>query len=266
MNQGSTQCFLPVRSATFVATDINYRLHRGRLTALFRLDLSTIHIALAYVWAFTTDTADTAIYELFSLENPLPVLYLPEDPISVHRIGFVLKFGYSLARGLPHWDDSIMTMICFQCDCRFYIIHRCYVIWDYKWRAVALLIVAYVFTCTGRIWWISRTAASYLGRRSRRKYLDLTTIMIGSALMYPAALALVIIVYLIPSILEVSMSICLAVCYHIFGVAPTLGEAGAGSGQHEFPVHRGHNTTMELRARGTGEQFEGRGKDTTFFP
>jgi hypothetical protein len=46
----------------------NYKLHLGLLTALFLL--STIHIALAYAWAFITDTGDTAIYELFSLKNP----------------------------------------------------------------------------------------------------------------------------------------------------------------------------------------------------
>jgi hypothetical protein len=67
----------------------NYKLHLGLLTALFLL--STIHIALAYAWAFITDTGDTAIYELFSLKNPRPVLYLPEDPISVHSIGILLK-------------------------------------------------------------------------------------------------------------------------------------------------------------------------------
>ncbi|KAJ7884147.1 hypothetical protein B0H14DRAFT_2700930 [Mycena olivaceomarginata] len=72
----------------------------------------------------------------------------------------------------------------------------------------------------GRIWWISRTAASYLGRRSRRKYLDLTAIIIESGLMYPAALALVIIVYLIPSTPAVSVSICLAACYHIVVCSP----------------------------------------------
>jgi hypothetical protein len=71
----------------------NYKLHLGWMTTLFLL--STIHIALAYAWAFITDTADTAIYELFSLKNPLPVLYLPGDPLSVHRIGILLKIRYN---------------------------------------------------------------------------------------------------------------------------------------------------------------------------
>jgi hypothetical protein len=41
-------------------------------------------------------------------------------------------------------------------------------------------------------------------------------------------------------------------------------ETGAGGGLPEFSVPRGHNTTMELEARGTSEEFEGRGKDTMF--
>jgi hypothetical protein len=61
--------------------------------------LSTIHIALAYAWAFITDGAgSTAIYELFSLRNPLPVLYSPDDPVAVHRLGIILKARFSLAK------------------------------------------------------------------------------------------------------------------------------------------------------------------------
>ncbi|KAJ7347528.1 hypothetical protein DFH08DRAFT_868202 [Mycena albidolilacea] len=277
----------------------NYKLHLGWLTTLFLL--STIHIALAYAWAFITDTGDNAIYELFSLKNPRPVLYLPEDPISVHSIGILLKLRYSLANAIAD----------------FIIIHRCYVIWGYRWRAVALLAVAYVFTCigailgmlplsgtseraamaicivsvfltnvlgaglaAGRIWWISRTAANYLGRRSRRRYLDLTAIIIESGLMYPTGLALVVIVYLIPTTPTVSVSICLAACYHIVGIAPTLlivrvgmgvstddvdtcvtiTRTGAGGGLQlsDFDAPWGHNTTMQLEVRGTREDFKGR--------
>ncbi|KAK7030226.1 hypothetical protein R3P38DRAFT_898932, partial [Favolaschia claudopus] len=57
----------------------HYRYHLACMSALFLL--STIHISLAYTWAFITDTADTAIYELFSLKNPLPTLYMPDDPV-----------------------------------------------------------------------------------------------------------------------------------------------------------------------------------------
>ncbi|KAJ7882626.1 hypothetical protein B0H14DRAFT_2565309 [Mycena olivaceomarginata] len=215
----------------------NYKLHLGWMTTLFLL--STIHIALAYAWAFITDTADTAIYELFSLKNPLPVLYLPGDPLSVHRIGILLKIRYTLANALAD----------------FIIIYRCYVIWGRRWRPVAFLAIAYVLTCiggllgllplsgnaeragmavcigtvfftnvlgaglaAGRIWWISRRAATFLGSRSRKKYLDLTAILLESGLMYPAALALLIIVYLIPTTPVVSVLIVLAACYHIVGI------------------------------------------------
>ncbi|KAJ7334591.1 hypothetical protein DFH08DRAFT_813667 [Mycena albidolilacea] len=60
--------------------------------------LSTIHIALAYTWAFITDRAQTGIYELFSLDNPLPVLYGPDDPAIVRRLGILIKIRYTLAK------------------------------------------------------------------------------------------------------------------------------------------------------------------------
>jgi hypothetical protein len=61
--------------------------------------LSTIDIALAYnTWAFITDRAQTGIYELFSLDNPLPVLYGPDDPTIVRRFGILTKIRYTLAK------------------------------------------------------------------------------------------------------------------------------------------------------------------------
>ncbi|KAJ7816062.1 hypothetical protein B0H14DRAFT_1397607 [Mycena olivaceomarginata] len=275
----------------------NYKLHLGWMTTLFLL--STIHIALAYAWAFITDTADTAIYELFSLKNPLPVLYLPGDPPSVHRIGILLKIRYTLANALAD----------------FIIIYRCYVIWGRRWRPVAFLAIAYVLTCiggllgllplsgnaeragmavcigtvfftnvlgaglaAGRIWWISRRAATFLGSRSRKKYLDLTAILLESGLMYPAALALLIIVYLIPTTPVVSVLIVLAACYHIVGIAPTLiivrvglgvstddvdrcvtisrGTSGGTSLPDFAPPSRRLDTALELQVRVTREEEE----------
>lgn len=60
--------------------------------------LSTIHIILAYTWAFITDRAQTGIYELFSLDNPLPVLYGPDDPAVVRRLGVLIKIRYTLSK------------------------------------------------------------------------------------------------------------------------------------------------------------------------
>ncbi|KAJ7925566.1 hypothetical protein B0H13DRAFT_2314364 [Mycena leptocephala] len=187
--------------------------------------LSTIHIALMYTWAFITDTADIAIYELFSLKNPLPMLYALDDPISVHRIG-----------------KSPQTQI-----------------FSGKWEPVAFLVVAYIFTCigailgllplsgtseraatavcigtvfftnvlgaglaAGRIWWISSRASNYLGRSTRKKYMDLTAIILESGLIYPTALAITVIVYLVPERPTAAVLICLAACYHIVAIAPTL--------------------------------------------
>ncbi|KAJ7791097.1 hypothetical protein B0H13DRAFT_2394389 [Mycena leptocephala] len=92
--------------------------------------LSTIHIALAYTWAFITDRAQTGIYELFSLDNPLPVLYGPDDAAIVRRLGILIKIRYTLANAIA---DGI-------------IIYRCYVIWGCNWRPVAF--PAFSYTCT----------------------------------------------------------------------------------------------------------------------
>ncbi|KAK7045025.1 hypothetical protein R3P38DRAFT_3389173 [Favolaschia claudopus] len=279
----------------------NYRFHLACMSALFLL--STIHISLAYTWAFITDTADTAIYEVFSLKNPLPTLYLPDDPVSVRRIGILLKLRFSLANAIA---DAI-------------IIYRCYVIWGRRWRPVSFLIVAYIFTCiggilgllplsgtseratmavcigtvfvtnvlgaglaAGRIWWISRRAVTYLGRRSRKKYLDLTAILLESGLMYPVAFTITVIIFLIPSTPTVAVLICLAACYHIVGIAPTLiiVRVGLGVSTDDFekcvtisrtpgtseglssgtlpdfsPAHR-RQDTVELQIRVTKEQSE----------
>ncbi|KAF7351542.1 Ras-GEF domain-containing protein [Mycena sanguinolenta] len=219
----------------------NYKIHLFWLTVLFLL--STIHIALAYSWAFITDTADTAIYEVFSLKNPLPVLYLPDEPISVHRIGLLIKLRYSLANAIA---DGV-------------VIYRCYIIWGRKLRSIAFLLVAFVTTCiggilgllplsgvseraamavcigtvfftnalgtglaAGRIWWITRRAANYLGGRSRKRYSHLTAMTLESGMVYPTALAVTVIIYLIPPTPTVSVLICLAACYHLVGIAPTL--------------------------------------------
>ncbi|KAJ6557714.1 hypothetical protein B0H19DRAFT_897896, partial [Mycena capillaripes] len=74
----------------------------------------------------------------------------------------------------------------------------------------------------GRIWWISRQARNYLGRGTQKRYLNLTAILLESGLIYPANLVIIVVVYLIPQTPTVSVLICLAVCYHIVGIAPTL--------------------------------------------
>ncbi|KAJ7914754.1 hypothetical protein B0H13DRAFT_2459434 [Mycena leptocephala] len=208
--------------------------------------LSTIHIALAYAWAFITDGAgSTAIYELFSLRNPLPVLYSPDDPVAVHRLGIILKARFSLAN-----PSAIADAI---------VIYRCYVIYGFKWRPVAFLIFAYGCMLVGailgllplsgtteraaaavciltefltnvlattlaawRIWWISRRAANFLGGDSRKKYMDLPAILLESGLIYPAVLFMGIIVFLSPSIPTAMVFICIAASYHLVGIALTL--------------------------------------------
>ncbi|KAJ7772239.1 hypothetical protein B0H16DRAFT_166486 [Mycena metata] len=218
------------------------KFYLGPIILLFTL--STIHIALAYAWAFITDRAQTGIYELFSLDNPLPVLYGPDDPDVVHRLGLLIKIRYTLANTLA---DGI-------------ILYRCYVIWGYNWRPLTVPAFSYACTiiggilgiiplsgtservataacmltifCTniiasslaaGRIWWMSRRIARLQGRtNARRKYRDLTAIMLESGLIYPAALAISFGIFVSPATSTTSVLICIAVCYHIVGIAPTL--------------------------------------------
>ncbi|KAJ7186061.1 hypothetical protein C8R46DRAFT_1343146 [Mycena filopes] len=219
----------------------HHKLHLACMITLFAL--STLHVALAWAWAFLTDHGATAIYELFSLEDPLPTLYFAGDPRGVRALGVLLKARYSLANAIA---DGI-------------IIYRCYVIWGFDWRPVAFPLFAYACTlaggimsllplsgtterasfalcvatvfftntlsaalAAGRIWWISRRASAYLGRRSRQRYLALTAILLESGLIYPAALIITIVVYLTPSTPTNSVLVCIAACYHIVGIAPTL--------------------------------------------
>ncbi|KAJ7124648.1 hypothetical protein C8R43DRAFT_37539 [Mycena crocata] len=219
----------------------HYKFHLACMIVLFVL--STIHIALAYAWAFITDGADTGIYELFSLLDPPPMLYGPSDPVSVRRIGLVLKVRYTLANMIA---DGIL-------------VHRCYVIWGFSWRAAAFPFFAYVCTfiggivgllplsgsseraavavcvgttfftnilaaglAAGRIWWISRRAAFFLGRNSRKKYMDLTAIILESGMIYPASLLITIVCFLSPTAPTASVLICIGAVYHIVAIAPTL--------------------------------------------
>ncbi|KAF7316005.1 Ras-GEF domain-containing protein [Mycena indigotica] len=70
--------------------------HFPAICALFLL--STLHIIIAWTWAFTTDTAATAIYEVFSLDNPFPALAAPGDPSRVHGFATFIKVRFAVAK------------------------------------------------------------------------------------------------------------------------------------------------------------------------
>ncbi|KAJ7437889.1 hypothetical protein B0H11DRAFT_2106082 [Mycena galericulata] len=220
---------------------IHYKLHLCGLTALFLL--STIHIIAAYTWAFITDTATSAIYELLSLRNPPPDLYGPDDPMVVHHLAGLLRARYAIANALA---DAIL-------------IWRCYVIWGNSWRAIAFPCVVYtvnmggfivgalpllgpsqrtaIAVCigttfltnvvasslaAGRIWWISRRASFVLSRTSRRTYANLTAILVESGCIYPISIIIVLILFVVPSTPTISVLISIAPVYHIVGISPTL--------------------------------------------
>ncbi|KAJ7202859.1 hypothetical protein GGX14DRAFT_399228 [Mycena pura] len=213
----------------------NFKFHLGCMILLYFL--STIHIVLAYTWAFITDTADAAIYELFTMKDPPPVLFAPGDPSGVQALATLLKFRWVLANTIA---DGIL-------------IYRCYVIWGFDWRPIlfpvlsytstvaggviellplsgsskrAALIVGYggvfftnvlasslaVFATAGRIWWISRRIAALLDRSPRQSYHNLTAIILESGMVYPALLIITILMFLIPSTPTTA----------VLGIAPTL--------------------------------------------
>lgn len=60
--------------------------------------LSTIHVVIAWAWAFVTDTATTAVFEVFSLKYPAPALYGPDDPVAVHTFALLIKVTYTIAK------------------------------------------------------------------------------------------------------------------------------------------------------------------------
>ncbi|KAJ7655884.1 hypothetical protein B0H17DRAFT_1098795 [Mycena rosella] len=282
----------------------NFKFNLGCMIALFLL--STVHIALAWTWAFITDSAQTAIYEVYSLDKPLPILFLPDDPPSTHRIATLIKVRYALANALA---DLIL-------------IHRCYVIWGFNWRPVAIPALAYVCTliggilgniplsgpsqraavavcigttfstnvlasglAAGRIWWISRRAATLLGRKSRMKmkYWDLTAILVESGVIYPAGLLITIALFLSPATPTVSVLISIGAVYHLVGIAPTLIIVRVGLGvstddvdkcvtitNSRLPTRgRGTNptTVLEFQAHGmTSTEMDDRSNDSTKFP
>ncbi|KAJ7728198.1 hypothetical protein B0H16DRAFT_243889 [Mycena metata] len=241
--------------------------------------LSTLHIALSWAWAIITDTADTAIYEVISLENPPPDLYGPDDSYSLHRIATFIKVRYLIANTIA---DAI-------------IIYRCYVIWGYNKRviafpafgygctlvagilslvplsraatrvAVAVIIAATFVTnvsaaslAAGRIWWISHRVALFLGRNSRQEYDNLTAILLESGLIYPASLIITIVVFLSPAP-AVSDLICLAGVYHIVAIAPTLIIVRVGLGvstdavETSVAISRGLHFVSGMRETGTDD-------------
>ncbi|KAF7339171.1 Rtt106 domain-containing protein [Mycena venus] len=261
----------------------NYKFYLICMITLFLL--SSLHIALAWAWAFITDTADTAIYEVISLNDPPPELYGPDDSYSLHRVATLIKVRFLMANTIA---DTI-------------IIYRCYVIWAYNWRVIAFpafgygctliasvvvalplsqaakqpavaVIVAATFAtnvsaaslAAGRIWWISHRTALFIGRTSRRKFDNLTAIILESGLIYPASLIVNIAVrFLSPATFP--FLTCIAGAYHIVAIAPTLIIVRVGLGvstddvEKSVAMSRGllfapgmretDDTTMELGVR-----------------
>jgi len=214
----------------------NYRFHLGCIVALFLL--STVHVIMAWAWAFVTDTAMTAIFEVFSLDNPPPALFGPDDAT---HFAPLIKLLYLIANII---SDGIL-------------IYRCYVIWGHDWYIVAAPGIAFfctiisgiagifavsrgselvsvavclgIFTNTlasslaaGRIWWICSRASYSPHYSSHRKYSGLTAILLESGLIYPAWLIITIGFYLNPMTSFTSVLICIAALYHLVGIATTL--------------------------------------------
>jgi len=214
----------------------NYKFHLGCIVTLFLL--STAHVIMAWAWAFVSDTAMTAIFEVFSLDNPPTALF---GPVDVTRFAPLIKLLYLIANIAA---DAIL-------------IYRCFVIWGHDWYIVAAPGIAFfctiisgiagifaisrgselvsvavclgIFTnmlasslAAGRIWWICRRASYSPKYSSHRKYSGLTAILLESGLIYPAWLIITISFYLNPMASFTSVLICIAALYHLVGIATTL--------------------------------------------
>nr|GAT54353.1 predicted protein [Mycena chlorophos] len=216
--------------------------------------LSTLHIVLAFTWAAITDTADYAIYEVFSLKQPLPVLSRPGDPPVVHALAILIKTLWVVSNGIA---DALL-------------IHRLYIIWGGNPRAVALPVVSYSLTMisavvdllllppaatrsalivamssvfltnvlssaltAGRIWFMSRSCKRVVGTKRRARYTELMVIILESGLIYPALLVITIAVFVAPTTPTVAVLSCFAVLYHIVGIAPTLIIVRVSSGVND---------------------------------
>ncbi|KAF7364223.1 Rtt106 domain-containing protein [Mycena sanguinolenta] len=243
----------------------NRKIHLGCIITLFVL--STIHITIAYTWASITDTADFAIYELFTLRSPLPDLYAPVDPSVVRRLGFLIKLRWMLAkffdamkfgegtgeRSLFHYchmpallsggflgllplsDRSERVALVLSCATTFFT------------NTLASLLAA------GRIWWMSRQIAMLLGKRkARSKYMDLTAIILESGLMYPAILIITIVFYLVPAAPTVAVLSGIAAAYHLVGIAPTMIMVRVGLGVSTGEVKNTVTLGRDTAKRNTG--------------
>ncbi|KAF7293171.1 Ras-GEF domain-containing protein [Mycena chlorophos] len=230
----------------------HYRLYLSAMCALYLL--STLHIVLAFTWAAITDTADYAIYEVFSLKQPLPVLSRPGDPPVVHALATLIKALWVVSNGIA---DAVL-------------IHRLYIIWGGNPRAVALPVVSYSLTMisavvdllplppaatrsalivamssvfltnvlssaltAGRIWFMSRSCKRVVGTKRRARYTQLMVIILESGLIYPALLVITIAVFVAPTTPTVAVLSCFAVLYHIVGIAPTLIIVRVSSGVND---------------------------------
>ncbi|KAJ7124646.1 hypothetical protein C8R43DRAFT_1135593 [Mycena crocata] len=243
--------------------------------------LSTIHIALAYAWAFITEGGHAAIYRVFSFDNNRHgALFSPEDPVSVHRIAELIRIRFALANIIA---DSI-------------IIYRCYVICAFSWRVAALPLLTYAVALitifvgllplsgssqparlgvaviatfltnvfgagltAGRIWWISRRVTLLLGGKSHKRYSNLIAIIIESGMIYPVSL-IILLAFWLSEAPDVSLRICGAVTNHIVAIAPTLIIVRVGLGvstdglDKDIPIKNGGSTEIQAPNAGAGAE------------
>ncbi|CAK5276367.1 unnamed protein product [Mycena citricolor] len=224
------------------------RTHLACISALFLL--STIHIVCAYVWALIADRGATAVYSLFSLKVPTPVLFDPGDPKAVRTLAVILRVRYLLSNQIA---DAV-------------VIHRCYIIWDRRWPAMVPLLIAYTATFVGgichvlplpvrgqqaavatavasafitnvgatslaafRIWTISRRARGFREESNRVFYANITAIIVESGLVYPAVLLLTCVLFLFHDTF-IAVLVGVAAVYQVVGIAPMLIVVRVGLG------------------------------------
>ncbi|KAF7313900.1 Rtt106 domain-containing protein [Mycena chlorophos] len=228
--------------------DTNFKLYLGVMCALY--SLSTFQIVLAYTWAGITDVADSAIYEVFTLEQPAPVLFELGDPPVVRALATLIRIRWVLANAIA---DAV-------------VIHRCYIIWGGNWKIVVVPLLAYACTLVGglfeilplsasgsrialsvaysgvvgtnvlastltagRIWFLSRRLGRFLPEVDYQPYARLSAIVLESGLMYPLVLLVTLVIFLCAAP-TTAVLVPMAIAYQLVGIAPTLMIVRVGLG------------------------------------
>ncbi|KAJ7590014.1 hypothetical protein C8J56DRAFT_587727 [Mycena floridula] len=102
---------------------------------------------LFYSMAFINDKGTAAPYHLFSLRMDTPNLFSDSDPTSLTGIATALKVRFALSKWVQEsFSKHVMMLMNNSAVADAILLHRCYVIWGFNWRAIILPRFLYLIT------------------------------------------------------------------------------------------------------------------------